>query len=491
VDAGKFDELMRHWARTKPNEIAFADEEYEITFAQLDSLTHRMAKVLQEEGITRGHLVNTTLPSYLGIITTFALHFLGTVSFASGKLIRSNPPLNIDWNIALLPNELVALNRTIIIDEPFLERVKSTPELESIPGYAKLSDPARLFATSGTTGTLKYTMATAGQLESIAAEVGAFDCAGEPEVMGLFPLSARTTYRHAINSLVSGRSFFSSGFVDYRLPKVLSKYPIRTLMGSPAQIATFLQLLTNTGTNVPFLKTIILAGSHPSQVLIERIHSHLDCTVIDIYGSTEAGLITSREINRDKISEFKMDPLVTLQIVDEKNEVVGPKVVGEVRYRKLGMADSYYANPGATTQFFREGFFYPGDYGYLNSASALVLEGRLDEVFNLGGVKIRAEAVEEIAQAQLGVIDCAAFAMLDPSGIEILGLALVTDDDFDLERFGKVLGKKAPVVPQALFKISSIPRNENGKVLRQALKEGVKVPLKSPLTGLPFRGNRA
>jgi acyl-CoA synthetase (AMP-forming)/AMP-acid ligase II len=101
----------------------------------------------------------------------------------------------------------------------------------------------------------------------------------------------------------------------------------------------------------------------------------------------------------------------------------------------------------------------------------LELAGRSKEIINLGGVKLNPESIDELVSAQLGVLDCATFAAEGISGIEQIIVAIKVDEDFVRENFEKVLLKKSPVRISSILMIDHIPRNENGKVLRQKLKE--------------------
>jgi acyl-CoA synthetase (AMP-forming)/AMP-acid ligase II len=133
------------------------------------------------------------------------------------------------------------------------------------------------------------------------------------------------------------------------------------------------------------------------------------------------------------------------------------------------MVTSHYKNPSATKQFFRNGFFYPGDLGFIDHAGRLLLEGRSTDVLNLGGVKISPERIESIALAQIGVRDCAVFAALGDSGVEKLCIALVVDADFNRERFEESMASKSPHPIGWVQIVSAIPRNETGKIQRNRL----------------------
>jgi acyl-coenzyme A synthetase/AMP-(fatty) acid ligase len=291
----------------------------------------------------------------------------------------------------------------------------------------------------------------------------------------MYPFGAGQSYTLSLKNLIAGKTYINCPYADYRLLKVMSKYPIRTLIGSPIQISAFLDAQIQTGTELPLLKTIIMGGSTPSQKLINRITSQLDCQIFNAYGSTEASNIAIEEITNHeaglKFAGTIMHEDVTMQIVDENDLPLPKGQIGIIRYKRPFMATSYYKNPVATAEFFKDGFFYPGDKGYLDESGRLVLEGRINEVINLGGVKLNPEVVDDLAMAQLGVVDCAAFSIPGPAGIDQLALALVTDEDFSPEFFEKAMAKKSPYKIATFILTEKIARNENGKILRAALTE--------------------
>lgn len=463
-------EILSKWASEKPSSVAFADEEHILTFAQLNSMARKTAAVLAQQGIKQGELVCIALPSYLEWTTALALHLLGVTTMSKIGASPFSQQISPDWLICLQADSRISAGKTITFDEQYLERIKASAEMHDCPGYSDELQPARIFATSGTSGAMKYVAVTSSGLQEYVSRGGTHDFFGEEPVLTLFPLGMGASYGRAIRNLHEGRAFFSCGFNDYRLPKLLRKYPIKTLLGSPVQISAFLDAQLNTGSELAHLSNIILSGSAPSAQLVSRIKSQLNCKIFNGYGSTEAGGIAMKEITSAEPTGSAINPLVELEIVDDNDKVLAPEQTGRIRYRRPGMSTSYYKNPEATAEFFKDGFFYPGDLGFIDSAGHLVLAGRSSEVINLGGVKINPEKIDEIAMAQLGIIDCAAFAVMADSGIEQLAIAVMTDSDFDLEYFSKVMSKKSPWMPKFIVPTTRIPRSETGKILRHELQ---------------------
>jgi acyl-CoA synthetase (AMP-forming)/AMP-acid ligase II len=68
-------------------------------------------------------------------------------------------------------------------------------------------------------------------------------------------------------------------------------------------------------------------------------------------------------------------------------------------------------------------------------------------------------------------VDCAAFSIPGPAGVEQLAVALVVDGDFSPELFEKVMAKKSPFLITAVMITAQITRNANGKIIRSALTE--------------------
>jgi acyl-coenzyme A synthetase/AMP-(fatty) acid ligase len=465
------DQLITFWAEIKSQELAFVDEEHEVTFAQLDSFTRRIAFKLNERGIKQGDLVAIILPSYLGWLCTLSLYRLGVSTLSQNNLNPFNEQVSPDWVISLEPHPGTSNEKSILIDDAYLEEVNTAKEMQNLPGFNSPDDIATLFATSGTTGDVKYIAPTAEELRVISNRPGTNDSFGEDGVLSRFMFGAAWAHFHALKCLNLGKAYYSCIFSDYRLPKFVSQYPIRTLIGSPAQISSFLDIQEQTGTKLPLLKTILMGGSVPSSKIIDRIKSQIDCKLFNTYGSTEAGHIAIYEIGTAEQPAFSIRPPVTLEIVDE-NDIALPKgEVGIVRYKRPDMSHSYYKNPSATAKFFRDGYFYPGDSGYLDTNGHLVLDGRVNEVINLGGAKLNPEIIDRIAISQLGVVDCAAFAVHGLADIDQLGLALVVDGDFSAEIFENTMTKKSPFPIVAVVVTDKIARNENGKVLRSILTQ--------------------
>ena len=465
-DFGVIDNL----AKESPKEIAYIDESRVLTFADLNSYTRKIATVLEARGIKREQVVLVMLPPFHNWLFSLALHRMGVTVFSLFNLDALGAEIAADQYIGFEKHPQLDENRNIICDVNLEARIAEAQELEHFSGYSSAKSLARLFSTSGTTGSSRYISVTYGDLDFYVDRKGSADYFGVEPILSLYPFGAGQTLRAALKSLRSGKPYLSCAFLDWRLPKFVQEHHIRTIIGSPVQIAKFLDLQEQSGTELPEVQTLIMGGSRPTSQLISRIQSRLSCRIVNAYGSTEANNIASEVIENSLSSGLEINTSGVLQIVDEKDIPLTDGLVGRIRYRTPGMALEYFNNPEASQINFKEGFFYPGDYGYINTAGKLELKGRTDEVINLGGERISPHVIEEIVLAQLGVLDCAAFPIALNNGVEGAAVAIVTNDEYAEEYFKKALRAKSPAVVSEIFHVSQIKRNENGKILRDELR---------------------
>ena len=165
-------------------------------------------------------------------------------------------------------------------------------------------------------------------------------------------------------------------------------------------------------------------------------------------------------------------PGVWIDIVDDAGQPVAAEESGEIRVFSDRQSEGYLGDPEATAAAFRDDGFYSGDLGRMTVDGILVVEGRLDDRMDLGGVKFLPEALEEVAMSYPGVHDAAAYSTPDEQGINVCWLAVAAADDFDREGLVSRIsdcGRDLPAVRIAWT--ANIPRNAMGKVERRRLRD--------------------
>jgi len=465
-------DFVEQITQVKGQEFAYIDETRKVTFTEFNIGTKKIAGLLKNIGVKQNNIVALILPNYFSWYFSFALHRMGVGVMSKNTYSPFPVEATPDFLISLKYHPNFPKEKTIIVDPDLLRKVENTVADENLSGYSDPLAPARFFSTSGTTGATRYICYEAEKLERLIERKSAYDLVGLDHILSMYPLGAGQNYRLALKRFATGQTHYCLNSGKINSINFIRENQIRTISASPHQIGVFLDIKKQTGTKLPNLSNIILGGSRPSDQLIERIKSELECRIFNAYGSTEAGNIGFIEVT-DGIENSPGFNIagddITMQIVDDNDKALPAMSSGHIRYQREIMATSYYKNPEATAQFFKNGYFYPGDLGFIDREGRLVLTGRNSDVINLGGVKVNPERIESMALAQLGVNDCAVFARISDSGIEELCIALVVDADFKKDPFEKAMAVKLANPIGQIDLVASIPRNETGKIQRNLL----------------------
>ena len=92
-----------------------------------------------------------------------------------------------------------------------------------------------------------------------------------------------------------------------------------------------------------------------------------------------------------------------VEVVDEHEQLLPDRHIGEVRVRTTFLFDEYYRQPEATAQVLRNGWLYTGDLGYV-ADHHLYICGRKKDLIIVGGRNIHPEEVEAVAERAAGTL---------------------------------------------------------------------------------------
>ncbi len=125
------------------------------------------------------------------------------------------------------------------------------------------------------------------------------------------------------------------------------------------------------------VKTVYSAGGVVSPEII-RYFKALGIDIRLFYGSTEQGVITmprKGDIRPD--TSGPPVPWVELKLSDD----------GEILVKSKFSYSGYYKNPEASEKKMKDGWFYTGDFGYLNEDGHLIVIDRMEDLKELAGGK--------------------------------------------------------------------------------------------------------
>jgi acyl-coenzyme A synthetase/AMP-(fatty) acid ligase len=284
-------------------------------------------------------------------------------------------------------------------------------------------------------------------------------------------------FTHAVACLISGTPLFCEESWSH-IPLLIEKFSIECLDGAPAQLISLIELESDRR-RFRSLKLVKYVGAAMSASQLKRIRDGLCDNVMNLYGSTEVGHVAARSMTATTDATAipgvvgHLFPNVAVEFVDDFGDPALADTSGRIRIKGRFMASGYHNDPNASSELFKDGWFYPGDIGYMTRDRQLVVTGRESETINRGGDKLSPTEIEDLLADVTGVRECAAFKCRNPRGFEDIAVAFVLAEDFDIRSVHDIIRENVTAHrrPCAYIRVNKIPRNGMGKVMRGKLTE--------------------
>jgi acyl-coenzyme A synthetase/AMP-(fatty) acid ligase len=414
---------------------------------------------------------------FLNTVFLAALMHEGAVSFVARGNIVEEYATSIDSLYSDDPVFAARVAGGVHVSPQWLEtaaRLNPRIEPNDFPDDDSL---VHLVFSSGTTGTPKGVPFTLRDLKvrTAAARENWMPHLPFLSELGLDTVSGMQTY---FWSLFAGETYLLPGSAADDVAHI-ERARVQSIKTSPAKLNDLVAAVRAQQADVSSVKTVEVAGSLLSPQLAAAFAQVFDAVLVYLYGSTEAGTITRAVYDpTDSQRVGRVVPTARVEIVDEKDVPIPSGETGAVRLRSDYQATRYWP-PTSSPTAFRDGWFYPGDSGFLDTDGTLVITGRTDELINASGLKINPAWVESHIGVYRGVSDFACFALASDDGTSELALAFVAKNDINVDRFIAFLRDQlGDNAPRHVFRTKDIPRNSLGKVARLELASLVSVARK-------------
>lgn len=458
---------IRHRARLSPGSTAVIRANGSpVSYRDLDRTIDVAAGRLAGLGIVAGQVVGLTIggpDEFPPLVIALALARTG--------IVIANPALPAEqMDLLLVGPGMQAQDgvRCVSFDADWA----TLPSRGTAPAASMCTDGSVLlgiFASSGTTGTRKFTAVS----HHVMAErvLCKLLWLGPPQPAHICAVSFSTTW--AISSIL--RTMWSGATLVLTNPAeaigVIRRHGVGSIAIAPVSLAKIVDSVPDDAPPLP-LRVIESSGSLLPPRLYELVQKKLGCKVVSFYGSTETGGVASGPVEAlqgiDGAVGF-VHSGVELEVVDADDRPLPAGSEGILRMRGECIVTSYL-DPASSAEIFRGGWFYPGDIGALTSDGILIIKGRQGDFINAGGIKVNASVIEDVLMAVPHVTDAAAFGVPDRMGVTQIWAAVVARQPVP----GSVLNavcrdKLAGHAPKFVVQLKALPRNANGKVLRDEL----------------------
>ena len=358
--------------------------------------------------------------------------------------------------------------------------VDTVVDLQRIVPVARTDIPAPAggglyLRTSGTTGRPSIVAVSLDQLVAQARTNRGYD---RHRLLCLASVEHNNAKRHRLYTLLNGGTNILRAPRDTRLVEFCQRFDVTCLDIAPIHAAGLVATVEGRPLDSVMVR---VSGALVPPALRAGLAARVTRQVSVRYGATECGTIT---VTEDDTPSGKTvgHPVAgaSLEIVDPEGHPLPSGETGEIRVRTSGAASAYHGDPELTALRFHDGWFRTGDVGYLGDDGALFVEGRRDDMMILNGINIFPAEIEETLERH-GAVRSAAAAAIRSGTHGDIPVAVVELHDGSGATGAELLDfarqHLALRAPRRIVIVPEIPRNAQGKVVRQGVLDIV-VPVR-------------
>lgn len=474
------------------------DQDVSLDFAALDDLVERTAARMAEFGISRG--------SRVAILSGECVEKL-VLMFAAWRCGASACPFHTEIPAGHLGSILAAIDPSLVVwhrdldgpailgglacpQEPFGqlgegEGFLARPGTGPLPPRGEEYGPADegcIFATSGTTdrpkcvvwdhlglwmcglSTIDFTAMTA---DDRVLEYRTFSWLS-PQIVTFMPFVS-----------LGLTIVIADGFSRTRFFGWIRDHTITVAAGVP----TVINMLLDDPVDVPpgdlaSLRLMTASSAPLAPDRWRRFEERYGITVLQFYGASEGGWLCGNRHDRRRVGTAGPPArYMDLAIVDDDGRTCPPGVAGEITIRGPQTATATISSDGQWED--RTGFRLSerartGDLGVMDDEGFVTVTGRVKDVIIRGGVSIAPLEIDAAMARNPDISEAAAIGIPDPVWGEEIACYVVASPGAKIDD-ASVLAHAKTVLPPSrqprrVVLVDRLPRNDRGKIRRDALK---------------------
>ena len=494
--------LERRAAKSPEQPAVFEGQKLLARYSEFEQAVRRLAQGLVEQGIKpndRVAIVLKNTPQYLTVL--YAIWYAGAVAVPINAKLHAK---EVSWILAdseavltftsgELTGELATFapqSRVMNIESKAFETLTCSDMIMRC-ALRQPTDLAWLFYTSGTTGQPKGVMITHRMLVSMSlcylADVD--HVTGNDTALYAAPMSHGAGLYNMVHVLKGAQHVFpqSGGFDPDEIFDLAEHFGSVHMFAAPTMVKRMSGVARNKKRSGQGLRSVIYAGGPMYNADIIEAVTLFGDVFIQIYGQGECPMgITalSREDVADRTRCGWKERLasvgtpqsgIEVRIGDDFGEELRVGDVGEIMVRGDTVMGGYWKNAAATSKTLVNGWLLTGDMGKMDRAGYVTLVDRSKDVIISGGTNIYPREVEEVLLSHPSVTEVSVIGKPHPEWGEEVIAFVVVEDDFLLDRNAldehclKSIARFKR--PKRYVQISTLPKNNYGKVLKTQLRD--------------------
>ncbi len=508
---------LAHWvhdrATTSPDAVAVRQGGTTLTYAQLDAASAAFAGRLRLLGVEPGDRVALVAPNVTAFpVAYYAILRLGAVVVPMNPLLKAGE-VAYTWSdcgarvavvFALFAETAQAASGTtgtqvVVVGPDDL----GAPDGPLDPGALEIveraaGDTAVILYTSGTTGRPKGAELSCANLRTntLTCVETLFHNGPDDVLFGGLPLFHSFGQTCALNASVAGGSCLTllPKFDPQQALDVVARDGVTVFLGVPTMYMALLAAAErdpSAGAKAATVRFGVSGGSSLPVEVLRGVETTLGMRVLEGYGLSETSPVASfnhpdrpskpgsvgvaiRGVElalgrppQEEDGSDGSDP-GTVDLLDAGD----PDAIGEILVRGENVMLGYWANPEATTEAVRGGWFHTGDLARRDADGFYFIVDRVKDLIIRNGFNVYPREVEEVLYAHPAVAEAAVVGVPDPlRGEEVGALVQLRDGaevtaeelrDFVAER---IAAFKYPRV----IRFGPVPKGPTGKILKREI----------------------
>ena len=485
-----------------PSAIAVIQGDRQVSYAELDDRSNRMANVLRELGLrTRDRVALLFDNDFRFLDCCFGAMRIGAIVVplntrmgddalafilddceaqvlvasaamsARARSLASRVPRVRDLVVDKeSPGDAVAYEAALSDASPRLPRQRLDPNSVCMQPY-----------TSGSTGKPKGVLLTHhGQIWNTSVVRRALGINERERGLVAVPLYHKNAMIGTVKPfLLAGGSFVVlNGFDPIQVIEAIERHRVTFMTGVPAMFKMVLAKRDALARHdVSSVQYVVCGSAEVPEDLCTEFKRVFGATMAESYGLTEGGpvpIINRRGARLKRGSCGTAFSGCDAKLVAQDGETeVGVDHPGELVTRNPGLAAGYWKRPDITAEKFRDGWLHTGDLMRRDSDGYFYFLGRRDDMINVAGENVYPKEVEDLLLRHPGVRDVCVVSMPhDVKGSVPVAFVVETESGActDDELKGFTLANGAPYAhPRRVFFLDALPLGGTGKVDRAEL----------------------
>ncbi|MBY6161283.1 acyl--CoA ligase [Mameliella alba] len=241
----------------------------------------------------------------------------------------------------------------------------------------------------------------------------------------------------------------------------------------------FRQVLKYPVPQMPALRHALAAGEKLSEALRARWRDSVGTEIYEAFGMSECSTFISsapgRPAKPGTLGRPQAGRRVAILGPDGIPVPTGQEGVIALNRHDPGLMLRYVGAPEATAGKFNGDWYLTGDQGAMDAEGHVTYLGRGDDMMNAGGYRVSPLEVEAALAGLPGVTELAVTDIAVKEDVRIIAAFYTAEDEQDENALKAAAADRLAryKCPRTFIRVDSLPRNPNGKLQRNRLKDHV------------------